>query len=99
MIKHMRLARFGCMMIGLLSVSHCEMRMASGNRKVLGFETAFRFPVMRGGFFILVRGIVMMAAGWMLASHVQSPLVMKIAPITLEKYCCLRLSRTRASRR
>jgi hypothetical protein len=77
MIKHMRLARFGCMMVGLLGVSHREMRMTSGNRKVLGFETAFRFPVMRGGFFILVRGIVMMAAGRMLASHFVSPFVLK----------------------
>ena len=65
MIKHVRLARFGRVTIRLLAISHREMGVAGSDSKVLCFEIAFRFPVMKSGFFVMMRGIVMMPSGRM----------------------------------
>jgi hypothetical protein len=54
-------------------MSHGEVCVARGDSKILCLEIAFRFPVMMSGFFILVRGIMMMAASRMFTRHFHSP--------------------------
>ena len=73
MIMHMGFAGFGGMKIGLLGVSHREMRVAGGDSKILCRKIPFRFFVMMSGFFMLIRGIVMVVTGRMLARHADSP--------------------------
>src|SRR5258706_9880993 len=75
MIKHVCLARFGRVTIRLLAISHREMRVAGSDSKILCGEIAFRFPVMKSGFFVMMRGIVMKTGRRMLARHFVSPTV------------------------
>ena len=77
MKKYMGLACFGRESLGLFAIAHRQVRMARGDSKVLCVEIAFRFPVMKSGFFVVVRGIVMKTGCWMFASHFRFPLVMK----------------------
>jgi hypothetical protein len=61
---------FGGVIVGLMTMSSGEVRVAGRGRRVLRLEIAFRFPVMIRGFLIMVCGIVMMARRRMFAGHV-----------------------------
>lgn len=69
MIASVGFACFGCVIVALMTVPAREMRVVSGFNRVFCCEMPFCFPVMTRGFFVVVRGVVMMAHSWMITGH------------------------------
>ena len=61
----MRLARLGGMIIALNAVPGREMGMVGGGIRFFRAKASFGFPVVQGGFLVMMRGVVMMPCGWM----------------------------------
>lgn len=57
----MRFASLGCVMIALETVPAGEMRMVGRGARILRCKMLFRFPMVRCGLFVMVRGVVMMS--------------------------------------
>jgi len=69
MVAGMGFAGFGRVKIALMTVTARQMRVVRGSDRVFRREKPFCFAVMTRGFFVMVRGVVMMARSGMVTGH------------------------------
>ena len=65
MMARMGFAGLGGVVIALNAMSAGKMRVMGGGSGVFCRKMPFCFPVMRSGLLVMVRGIVVVAYGWM----------------------------------
>ena len=76
----MGFAGFDGMMMGVMAMARGRMRVMCGFLVIIAFIMPCRFAVMFGGYFMMLRSVVMMIAGGMFVRHGFFPAVALASP-------------------